>query len=96
MRCEICGKEIKESMFIGNNICSTECFTKHFWMKIIKEKDKYIVINGECFYDGGNVNNPSCSRLLDGFGFALKMGLLLLQIIFGTMVRFQMNLESNC
>lgn len=68
MKCEVCGKEIEKSQYMGCVICSGECFQKHFWMEIIKEKDEHIVINGECFCDGGNVDNPSYPRFLGHSG----------------------------
>ncbi len=59
MKCVICGKEIEESQYSNAVLCSGKCFTVHFWQRIIAEKDKHIIINNECCYDGGNVDNPS-------------------------------------
>lgn len=59
MKCEICGKEIEKSLYLGNVICSDTCFHKLFWKKIIAEKDKHIVIDGKCYCDEGMVKNPS-------------------------------------
>lgn len=58
MKCVICGKEIAKSRYTGDVICSGECFTKNYWRKVIAEKDKHIVINGVCYCDAGNVDNP--------------------------------------
>lgn len=59
MKCVICGKEIEKSMFSNAVLCSAECHTKYFWREIIAEKDKHIVIDGMCYYDGGNVDSRS-------------------------------------
>lgn len=50
MKCVVCGKEIKESMFSDDVICSHDCFTKHFWEKTLDKKA--IIINGECYHIG--------------------------------------------
>lgn len=67
MKCVICGKEIAESQFSNAVLCSSECFNKHFWKEIIAEKDKYIIVNSECYCDGGNIDNPDRFMFL---GFA--------------------------
>lgn len=67
MRCVICGKEIEKSSYSNAVLCSSECFHKHFWLEIIAEKDKHIIVNGECYYDGGNVDLKSPHGFL-GFG----------------------------
>lgn len=59
VKCEICGKEIQKSQYINAILCSSKCFTTHFWREIIVEKEKHIIIHGECYCDGGNVDNPS-------------------------------------
>lgn len=63
VRCEICGKEIKKSQYIGNILCSGECFIKHFWKSIIAEKEKHIVIGGSCYCDQGDRPNDKSSFL---------------------------------
>ena len=68
VRCEICGKEIEKSKYSGCIICSGECFDKNFWKRIIKEKEKHIIINGVCYCDAGNVDNPLQSMFLGHSG----------------------------
>ena len=64
MKCEICGREIPRSHYSGCIICSTECFFKHYWKRIVAEKDKHIIINGNSYYDGGYVKNPNSTMFL--------------------------------
>ncbi|MFR2207335.1 MAG: hypothetical protein ACLS59_07335 [Clostridia bacterium] len=54
MKCEICGKEIEKSSYSSAILCSSECFGKHFWNEIVKDKNNRIIINGHCYVDGGN------------------------------------------
>lgn len=49
MKCVVCGKEIKESMFQEDTICSHKCFTKNYWNNKLNNA---IVINGECYHLG--------------------------------------------
>lgn len=74
MKCEICGKEIERSLYNGNVLCSSECFHKMYWKQIIAEKDKHIIINGQCYYDEGEVENPSPYQFLghSGRGFHIR------------------------
>lgn len=59
MRCVICGKKITKSKYYGMPLCSKACsFTSH-WEEILYKKDKFIFINGSCYWDGGAVKNPS-------------------------------------
>ena len=71
VRCEICGKEIEKSQYYGNILCSSECFTINFWREIIAEKDKHIVINGECYCDGGE-NAPGAFHGFAGRRFWIR------------------------
>lgn len=59
LRCEICGGEIEQSQYSNAVLCSSKCFHKYFWKEVIAEKDNYIIVNGKCYYDGGNVDNPN-------------------------------------
>ena len=59
MKCVICGKEIEKSQYTNAVLCSSKCFNKHFWLEIIAEKDKHIIIDGKCYCDGGNVDEPN-------------------------------------
>lgn len=54
MNCVICGKKISKSKYMNAVLCSSECFHVHFWNEIVKEKDEHIIIDGTCYYDGGN------------------------------------------
>lgn len=58
VKCVICGKEIEKSQYLGTILCSGECFTKDYWRRVIAEKEKHIIINGVCYRDCGNVDNP--------------------------------------
>lgn len=51
MKCEICGKEIEKSSYSSAILCSSECFGKHFWNEIVKDKNNRIIINGHCYVD---------------------------------------------
>ena len=64
MKCEICGKEIKESMYMNAILCSDACFTKHFWKEHLD--DKAIIINGTCYHLG----EESDTSYFRGFGGA--------------------------
>ena len=35
-------------------LCGSECFKKHYWNQIVKEKEEHIVINGVCYCDDGD------------------------------------------
>ena len=67
MKCEMCGKEIERSKYLNAILCSDECFNKHFWKEIIIDKKEYIVVNGECYFDGGDKPNSTKTMWL-GFG----------------------------
>lgn len=64
MKCVICGKEIEKSQYTNAVLCSSKCFHVHFWRKIIAEKEKHIIIGGECYQDGGDIKNPSSYMFL--------------------------------
>ena len=66
MKCIICGKEIKESKYTNDILCSHKCFVKNFWNKIISEKDKHVIINGVCYTIGEPI--PSYHSQFAGFG----------------------------
>lgn len=67
MKCVICGKEIEKSQYSNAVLCSSKCFHIHYWREIIAEKEQHIIINGECYCDGGEVEHPSRYMFL-GFG----------------------------
>ena len=53
MKCEICGKEIEQSNYNNGIICSSDCFTEHFWLSLIREyieePETFAIINGESY-----------------------------------------------
>lgn len=67
MKCVVCGKSIAESRHTNAVLCSTKCFNIHFWQEIIANKKRHIVVNGKCYFDGGNVEHPDQYMFL-GFG----------------------------
>lgn len=58
MECIVCGKEIEKSCYSNAALCSSECYCYNFWQEIIAEKEEHIIINGQCYYDDGEVKNP--------------------------------------
>lgn len=64
MNCKICGKEIAKSMYSNAVLCSSKCFNTNYWQEIMAEKEKYIIINGECYHDGGNIEHPNSYSFL--------------------------------
>lgn len=66
MKCEICGKEIEKSSYIGNVLCSSECFTKNYWLERVKRKDvpTQVVIGGQVF----QIASEDSDRGVRGFG----------------------------
>jgi hypothetical protein len=68
MKCVICGKEIEKSCYMNAVLCSNiECFNANFWNECID--DKAIIINGECYHDGGK--KPKGDGRFLGYGGAL-------------------------
>lgn len=65
MKCVICGKEIKESLYANKILCSSECFDEDFWNDIL-DKDA-IIVNGECYHDAGYVHDM-CDKKWLGHG----------------------------
>ena len=51
MKCVICGKEIEKSQYSSKVLCSSECFHIDFWNDCLD--DEAIIIDGECYHDGG-------------------------------------------
>lgn len=68
MKCVVCGKEIKESMYQGDTICSHRCFTKNYWNNKLNNA---IVINGKC-YHVGEENNSKYFRGMGGAKYTIK------------------------
>ena len=66
LKCVICGKEIDESCYMNAILCSQKCFVDHYWKEIIKEKDKYIIIDGTCYMLGESLSTHNTD--IAGFG----------------------------
>ena len=66
-KCKICGKEFEDSPFYDNlHLCSQECFHIDFWNRTLD--DRAIIIDGECYHDGGNAPNEKRTYLLGHAG----------------------------
>lgn len=65
MKCVICGKEVKKSLYMNKVLCSDECFYIDYWNDCLN--DTAIIIDGECYHDGGSKPKNYDSRML---GFA--------------------------
>lgn len=55
MKCDICGKEIESSSYLGATLCSSECFRANFWLDILKHSKnskRYIRVNGTSYLIG--------------------------------------------
>lgn len=62
-KCKICGKEYTDSPYFDScHLCSKECHTIDFWNRALD--DKAIIIDGECYHDGGNRPNETRAYLL--------------------------------
>ena len=67
LECEICGKQIEKSQYYDNIICSSECFTKHYWLERVKNKDsKRQVVAKGVVYQISDENDISSFRGFDG------------------------------
>ena len=72
LECEICGKQIEKSQYYDNVICSSECFTKHYWLERVKNKDsKRQVVAKGVVYQIENENDRSSSRGFAGAKFVI-------------------------
>jgi len=70
--CKVCGKKYTESPYYDKCcLCSRECFKIDFWNSNLDEKA--IIVNGECFHDGGNQPNETRSYLLGHSGRVFKI-----------------------
>lgn len=67
MFCEICGREIPRSLYSGATLCSSTCFSIHFWRQICSEKEEHLIIDGECYCLGTPVLSTKPSSML-GYG----------------------------
>lgn len=52
LKCQVCGKEIEKSRYAKSTICSSDCFTKNYWNKIVESYDdpRRVIIDGKSFY----------------------------------------------
>ena len=65
MKCIICNKEIKESKFSHAILCSSECFSIHFWNEKIEIKDNTNIAR----IDGDHYTiAPDSNDYFKGFG----------------------------
>lgn len=74
MKCDICGKEIKDSLYFGATLCSSECFTANYWLGIIKKSMKskrYIRVDGTSYLIGED-NITDLERGFCGRAFVIK------------------------
>lgn len=81
MKCEICGKEIKESKFSNAILCSSECHTMQFWLekaKSMQEDKEYAsriaIIDRNMYYidDEDAVGPLGSTRGFGGREFIIK------------------------
>ena len=62
-KCKICGKDFEDSPFYPNlHLCSQECHHIDFWNRTLD--NTAIIIDGECYHDGGNKPNEKRGYLL--------------------------------
>lgn len=64
--CKVCGQEFTKRLF-NDDICSIKCSSVDYWNERVKNKDDFIIIDGKCFHDSGNVADNSYSYSL-GYG----------------------------
>ena len=74
MNCIICNKEIKESKYTNNILCSSECFITDFWnQQVINKDDPKIVRIDGIQYKIGSENNTNSFRGYGGRKFRIKL-----------------------
>ena len=70
--CKVCGKEYTDSPYYNECcLCSRECFQIDFWNDNLD--DRAIIVNGECYHDGGNVEKPVNKSWLGHSGRTFKI-----------------------
>lgn len=74
MVCKVCGRKFSTIQYGApyNDICSSACFNHNFWDEIVAEKDKHVIIDGEC-YSVGAEDSTSLFRGHGGRKFQFKM-----------------------
>ena len=71
MKCVICGKEIEKSSYLNAVLCSSECFSIHFWRECLS--DPATLINEKMAYHVGNEKDRGGFRGFGGRAFYIKM-----------------------
>lgn len=70
--CKVCGKEYTDSPFYDScRLCSDECFYIDHWNNALD--DKAIIIDGECYHDGGNKPTENRSYMLGCAGRVFRI-----------------------
>ena len=81
MICIVCKKPIspKSKFFSGYDgpICSDKCFMENFWGSVAKNPDYYIIVDGNCYWDDGDIDDQEQYNLkclgCDGHRFYIQM-----------------------
>ena len=68
MKCDICGREVEQTLYAGGCFCSHDCWLKNFWNETLDEEA--IVVNGRCYHIGSSTDNP---KGFDGGRFVIEM-----------------------
>ena len=72
MKCKICGKEFEESPYYDYlHLCSRECHIIDLWNRTLD--NKAIVVDGECYHDGGNKPDEKRTNFLGHSGRKFKI-----------------------
>ena len=71
MKCIICGKEIPESSYMNAVLCGHECFIENFWNENLD--DTAIIIDGDCYHDGGRQEDNIPWLGFGGHKFTIEM-----------------------
>jgi hypothetical protein len=73
MKCIICGKEMERSSYLNADLCSSVCYTKHYWLEKIQNKNslRQVIVNNVMYYIGDE-NSNSTFRGFDGALWLIK------------------------
>ena len=73
MICKICGKEFTkaDSSWYSQEICSDQCFNDGYWLERVRNKEKFTIIDGKCYYF--DKNHPIENDYKDMLGFGGDM-----------------------
>lgn len=70
--CKVCGKEYIDSPYYDEcRLCSRECHDIDFWNRTLD--NKAIIVDGECYHDGGYVEKPIKTSYLGHSGRTFKI-----------------------